>query len=209
MHHLDLIDIPTPGLWIAALLPVWLSVVIAAVFLTARFKPVEWCCVYENGVVYQQEHQTPVVIEWAEVIHIYRWDAVSRRNDSTGSSGVKWENVLIEASGRSIELPSGAGYLPFDESIYRRIADHVARSMVPRAATALDSGGAVEFGEIVLREEGPERQGRSLPWRDVAAIEPADNGSVRITERGHSGDWASESRFPNLAAFCVLSQRFL
>ncbi|WP_340376527.1 DUF6585 family protein [Streptomyces sp. SS7] len=147
-----------------------------AVPLAAWFKPVEWCAVFEHGVVYQDGARSPIAGAWDEITGCQRHATDLVRNGVT----------MATTHSVYVQMPAGNFMVSGDTSDAREIGALIANGwatvrnrMAQEDATArmaelgesLQSGGRVAFGPFTVSLAGLEHGGTVMDWKRISEVE--------------------------------------
>ncbi|MDX3800513.1 DUF6585 family protein [Streptomyces sp. AK04-3B] len=144
--------------------------------LAARFRPVAWCAVFENGVVYQYGSQPPIAGAWDEITGCQRHATDLVRN------GVK----MSTTHSVYVQMPVGNFMVSGDtpgaqeigsliangwSAVQNRIAEEDATARMAELAELLETGGRVAFGPFTVSLAGLEHAGTVLDWKRISEVE--------------------------------------
>ncbi|MEU1520254.1 DUF6585 family protein [Streptomyces sp. NPDC005811] len=147
-----------------------------AVPLVAWFRPVEWCAVFEHGVVYQHGAQSPIAGAWDEITGCQRHATDLVRNGVTMSTT---HSVYVQ-------MPAGnftvSGDTPDAQEIgaliangwvatQNRIAEEDATARMAELGALLQTGERVAFGPFTVSLAGLEHGGTVTDWKRISEVE--------------------------------------
>ncbi|MGW0582051.1 DUF6585 family protein [Streptomyces sp. NPDC002920] len=147
-----------------------------AVPLVALFRPVEWCAVFEGGVVYQDGSRPPIVGAWEEITGCQRHATDLVRNGVTMSTThsvyvqMPAGNFMLSGdtpNARDISALIGEHWVAVQE----RIAEEHATAQLAELGELLQTGGRVEFGPFTVSLAGLEHGGTVLDWKKISEVE--------------------------------------
>ncbi|MFI8961643.1 DUF6585 family protein [Streptomyces sp. NPDC053493] len=175
----------------------------------AALRPGEYVYLYERGLVCPGEGGAARAVAWRAVTAMHQ--DVVRTSVNGGYTGTSYLYRLRvgERAGVSVGgfLNEETVPLPTDSQI-RELAqivlDETVRRALPPALTALESGGRVAFGEVVLHGQGIGLPSGTAPWERVRRCEWRGDGLVVVRTAG-AGRWARQAKeIPDFPVFWAL-----
>ncbi|NEC90223.1 hypothetical protein G3I71_31490 [Streptomyces sp. SID12501] len=147
-----------------------------AVPLVARFRPVVWCAVFENGVVYQYGSQPPIAGAWDEITGCQRQATDLVRNgvtmSTTHSVYVQMPAGNFMVSGDTPDAQEISALIANSwVEIQNRIAEEDATVRMVELGALLETGGRVEFGPFTVSLAGLEHGGTVMDWKKISEVE--------------------------------------
>ncbi|AVV47629.1 hypothetical protein C6376_22715 [Streptomyces sp. P3] len=144
--------------------------------LAARFKPVHWCAVFENGVVYQYGSQPPIAGAWDEITGCQRHATDLVRNgvtvSTTHSVYVQMQAGNFTVSGDTPDAQEiGALIANGWAATQNRIAEEDARARMAELGELLQTGGRAAFGPFTVSLAGLEHGGTVTDWKRISEVE--------------------------------------
>ncbi|MGW1667884.1 DUF6585 family protein [Streptomyces sp. NPDC002324] len=147
-----------------------------AVPLAALFRPVTWCAVFEDGVVYQYGSRPPIAGSWDEITGCRRHATQHERNGVTVSTT---HSVYVQTPAGNFMV---SGDTPEAQHLGTLIADgwlavqsqgaeEDARARLAELGTLLETGGRAAFGPFTVSLAGLEHSGRVLPWETISEVD--------------------------------------
>ncbi|MCX4760443.1 hypothetical protein OG562_05550 [Streptomyces sp. NBC_01275] len=147
-----------------------------AVPLAARFKPAEWCAVFEGGVVYQYGSRPPIAGAWDEITGCQRHATDLVRNgvtmSTTHSVYVQMAAGNFMVSGDTANAQEiGALIANNWVAVQNQIAEEHAGAQLEELGELLQTGGRVAFGPFTVSLAGLEHGGAVLDWKKISEVE--------------------------------------
>ncbi|WUE62032.1 hypothetical protein OHB32_07735 [Streptomyces europaeiscabiei] len=182
-----------------------------AVPLAARFRPVAWCAVFTNGVVYQYGSQPPIAGSWDEITGCQRHATDHVRNGVTMSTThsvyvqMPAGNFMVSGDrpeAREVGTLIANGWL----AVRSRGAEEDAKARLAELGTLLQTGGRVAFGPFTVSLAGLEHAGRVLAWEKISEVDLMGS-TIHVLVTGERKPAAREpvSSVPDSVLFLTVS----